>query len=203
MDRPIDNQIPFDVQDAGRDPYALFDRWFTAAMQFDPHNAAVAALATVSSENRPSLRYILLKKQGVEGFVFYTNYESRKGVELAGNPAAALTFWWPAFERQVRVEGDVHPVSEAESDAYFASRPRESQISAWASPQSRSIVEPVTLDVYQEQFAGQQIVRPAYWGGLVLVPSRFEFWQGRASRLHDRVQFSCSESGWQIDRLAP
>lgn len=213
MDRPIHNQTPFGHHEAGNEPFALFASWFADAMQADPQNAAVVALATTSIENRPSLRMVLLKGHSANGFIFYTNYESRKGFELAQNPHAAMTFWWPSSakasegrptqERQVRLEGRIEKISDAESDAYFASRPRESQLSAWASSQSSVIERPVSLDELREQFGNGSVPRPTNWGGFRLVPDTFEFWQGRQNRLHDRIRFTPSTTGWQIDRLAP
>jgi pyridoxamine 5'-phosphate oxidase len=203
MDRPIHNQNPFSLPDAGKNPFTLFARWFTEAIQTDPQNAPVVAFSTVSSEGNPSLRMILLKSYSENGFLFYTNYESRKAAELSKNPRAAMTFWWPPQERQVRIEGRVEKISPEESDTYFADRPRESQLSAWASPQSSVIEQPVTLDEPCERFGDKKIPRPANWGGYRLIPESFEFWQGRASRLHDRIRFTQTDAGWQIDRLAP
>lgn len=203
MNRPIYNQNPFDPPKTGSDPATLFADWFSAAKQAEAENAAVAALATAGADARLSLRMVLLKHCGPGGFVFYTNYKSRKAADLAVNPFAAMTFWWPAQERQVRIEGSVQKVSSAESDVYFASRPRESQISAWASPQSRVIGQPVSTESLREHFGSGEIPRPADWGGYRLVPEVFEFWQGRASRLHDRIRFTKAGDGWQMDRLAP
>lgn len=202
MDRPIHNQIPFGPPGAGTDPFALFDRWFCEARQADPNNAAVVALATAAG-SRPSLRMVLLKKHGPDGFIFYTRYDSRKGRELDTNPAAAMTFWWPAQERQVRLEGIIGKISSDESDAYFATRPRESQLSAWASPQSRVIEHPVSLDEPRKRFGTEQIPRPENWGGYCLTPDLFEFWQGRDNRLHDRIRFANVSNVWKIERLAP
>ena len=199
MDRLIHNQTPFGLPEAGNQPFVRFDRWFKEAAGIDPQNAAVVALATASRSGRPSLRMVLLKGHGKNGFLFYTNYESRKAAELAGNPSAAITFWWPAQERQVRIE----KISDAESDTYFAKRPRENQLSAWASPQSSVIEQPVTLDELRHRFVGGDIPRPANWGGYRLTPETFEFWQGRTSRLHDRILFTRTDAGWQTDRLAP
>ncbi|MDD3275523.1 MAG: pyridoxal 5'-phosphate synthase, partial [Kiritimatiellales bacterium] len=165
MDRPIHNQIPFGLPEAGKDPFSLFDRWFAEARQADPNNAAVIALATATPDARPSLRMVLLKNHGPDGFLFYSNYESRKAAELTANPSAAITFWWPAQERQVRIEGKIEEISPEESDAYFANRPRESQLSAWASPQSSIIEQPVTLDELRERFGDGPVPRPAGWGG--------------------------------------
>jgi len=203
MDRPIHNQLPFGLAEAGTSPLVLFERWFSEAVQADPQNAAVVALATAAPGSRPSLRMVLLKKHSADGFVFYTNYESRKGFELMENPQAAMTFWWPAQERQIRIEGKIQKILAEESDAYFSSRPRESQLSAWASPQSSVIEQPVSLHELRKRFGDGVIPRPANWGGFRLVPDTFEFWQGRANRLHDRILFKKSRSGWQIAPLAP
>jgi pyridoxamine 5'-phosphate oxidase len=203
MNRPIHNQNPFGPAAAGPRPLPLFDRWFKEASSADPNNAAVAALATATPEARPSLRMVLLKEYGESGFLFYSNYESRKASELAQNPFAALTFWWPVQERQIRIEGVIKKISAAESDAYFATRPRESRLSAWASPQSSVIEQPVTLDGLRERFGADPIPRPANWGGYRLIPETFEFWQGRANRLHDRIRFTRTTGDWKIDRLAP
>lgn len=203
MDRPIHNQMPFGLPEAGGNPLALFELWFAEARKADPNNAGVVALATAAMNACPSLRMVLLKQYRPDGFVFYTNYESRKANELKENPRAAMTFWWPSQERQVRIEGNARKISAAESDAYFACRPRENQLSAWGSPQSSVIENPVTVDKLRERFGDGEIPRPANWGGFRLVPEAFEFWQGRASRLHDRIRFTQTGSGWQTDRLAP
>ena len=146
---------------------------------------------------------VLLKQSSRQGFVFYSNYESRKAADLAGNPVGAMTFWWPTQERQVRLEGPVEKTSPAESDAYFSTRPRDSQLSAWASAQSCVIDKPVPLDEVRQRFGDGPVPRPADWGGYRLIPTRCEFWQGRDNRLHDRICFTCSKTAWQIDRLAP
>lgn len=203
MDRPIHNQTPFGPAEAGSDPFRLFTGWFQEASAADPNNAAVVALATVDPDARPSLRMVLLKGHGPDGFLFYSNYESRKAAELSTNPLAAMTFWWPAQERQVRIEGEIGKISDTESDAYFATRPRESRLSAWASLQSSVIEQPVTLDQLRQRFGDGKIPRPGNWGGYRLVPETFEFWQGRASRLHDRIRFTKMADGWKTDRLAP
>lgn len=203
MDRPIHNRTPFGPAEAGSNPFDLFAAWFREASATDPNNAAVVALATATPDARPSLRMVLLKGHGPDGFLFYSNYESRKAAELATNPAAAMTFWWPAQERQVRIEGETKKISPEESDAYFATRPRESQLSAWASAQSSIIDRPIALDDLRERFGNGPVPRPANWGGYRLLPESFEFWQGRASRLHDRIRFTKTSTGWTIDRLAP
>ena len=202
MDRPINHEIPFDLSQAGSDPFVLFKTWFDQAVKNDPHNAGVMNLATTNS-HRPSSRMVLLKEHGLQGFVFYTNLLSRKGRELDLNPQAALTFWWPPTERQVRIEGSIEKISTEQSDVYFASRPRESQLGAWASAQSSIIDSPVTLNEAQKKFGNDPIPRPCSWGGLRLIPDRFEFWQGRSSRLHDRIIFEQTDSKWEIFRIAP
>lgn len=174
MDRPIHNESPFGRQEAGSDPFALFETWFAAAREADPNNAAVMTLAT-AADNRPSARMVLLKEHGETGFVFYTNYQSRKARELETNPQAALTFWFPTQERQIRIEGRIEKNSSETSDAYFAARDRNSQLAAWASAQSSEIDEPVTLDEARKKFGEEKIPRPCSWGGLRLIPERFEF----------------------------
>ena len=202
MDRPIHNETSFALPQAGLDPFALFDPWFTAAIEDDPNNAGVMTLATTRN-NRPSARMVLLKEHGPNGFIFYTNFQSRKARELEENPYAALTFWWPHAERQVRMEGRIEKISADASDAYFATRDRNSQLGAWVSAQSSIIETPVTLDAALKKFGDHDIPRPCSWGGLRLLPERFEFWQGRASRLHDRICFERTDSGWDTVRLAP
>jgi pyridoxamine 5'-phosphate oxidase len=150
-------------------------------MQADPNNASVVALAPATPDARLSLRTVLLKKYSENGFLFHSDYESRKAAGLASNPFAAMAFWWPAQERQVRIEGEIKKISPAESNAYFASRPHESQLSAWASPQSGVIEAPVTLDEIKKRFGNATIPRPENWDGYTLIPETFEFWQGRAS----------------------
>ena len=180
------------------DPIARFQAELERARAVEPHDVTAVALATASTDGVPSLRYVLLKEADPKGFVFYTNRESRKGVELAGNPRAALAFLWPTIMVQVRVEGIVEQVAEAESDAYFASRPRASQIGAWASQQSRllssrDVLETAVTD-YDRRFA-EVVPRPSYWGGYRLVASRVEFWQGRENRLHDRDVYIREKTG--------
>jgi pyridoxamine 5'-phosphate oxidase len=192
---------------AGSDPMALFDRWFSDArtVEIDP---TAMALATVSREGRPSLRTVLLKGYGEDGFVFYTNYNSRKAREMAVNPHVALMFFWPGHERQVRVEGVVEKVTAAESDAYFASRPLESRLGVYASHQSEVIEDRAHLDARYEaaskRFLDGQVPRPEWWGGYRVIPFEIEFWQGRIGRLHDRLRYAREADGpWRRDRLAP
>lgn len=194
--------------DVAPDPIRQFRAWFDAAVQAGLREPNAMTLATVGAEGRPSARVLLLKDFDAEGFVFYTNYASRKGQELAGNPWATMIFWWGDLERQVRIDGTVAQVSAEESDAYFASRPPGSQIGAWVSPQSQVIAGREALvqrlaDLTQ-QFAGQTIPRPPHWGGYRLAPVEFEFWQGRPNRLHDRLRYRLESGGaWLIERLAP
>jgi pyridoxamine 5'-phosphate oxidase len=165
-------------------------------------------LATVDQQGRPSARVVLLKGVDQRGFVFFTNYESRKGQELAGNPQAALVFYWPDQERQVCIAGEVTKLPSAESDAYYRSRPRGSRLGAWASEQSSTVKDRAALEERWEQmearFSGQDIPRPAFWGGYLLAPARLEFWQGRPNRLHDRFRYTRqADKTWVIERLSP
>ncbi len=190
------------------DPCQQFARWFELARKLDPEFANAMTLSTVSEDGQPSSRLVLLKDFDSRGFVFYTNYESRKARELAVNPRAGLGFWWPEAYRQVRIEGVVAKVSRAESMAYFATRPRGSQVGAWASRQSAVLAGRAELRARLEEcerrFAGQEVPCPPFWGGYLLAPERMEFWQGRESRLHDRLLYSRSPEGaWHLERLSP
>ncbi len=207
-DRHAYRQAGLFRHDLAADPFEQFRLWFAEAEATEPPEPNAMTLATASRDGRPSARMVLLKGVDERGFVFYTNYESRKGHELAENPWGALTFWWPHMARQVRVEGYVEKVSPAESDAYFRTRPRGSQIGAWASPQSAVLPSRAELETryreYEARFAGRDVPRPPHWGGYRLVPHTFEFWQGRLNRLHDRFRYRRDESGaWIIERLAP
>lgn len=189
------------------DPLPLFADWFEAAGEADLVEPTAMTLATADPMGRPSARMVLLKGFDAEGFRFYTNLESRKARELAVNPNAALVFWWDRLQRQVRIEGEVRELPADESDRYFASRPRGSQLGAHASPQSRVILSRGDLEKALEQteshFAGRTVSRPEHWGGYLLVPRALEFWQGRESRLHDRIRYRRNDNGWQHERLAP
>ncbi len=190
------------------DPMLQFEDWMDDAIQFGMPEPNAMILATSSHEGKPSARCVLLKESNERGFVFFTNYQSRKGREIATNPFVALVFDWHEMERQIRVEGRVEKLSEEESDLYFHSRPVSSQIGAWASPQSQIIDSRETLDNSFCQFEKKlidyrPIPRPPYWGGFIVIPDLIEFWQGRPNRLHDRIVYYRNKENWQINRLAP
>jgi pyridoxamine 5'-phosphate oxidase len=188
------------------DPHVQFSRWMDEALQAQLPEPNAMTVATVGADGRPSTRIVLIKGFDPRGIVWYTNYDSRKGQEIAHHPWAALQFHWVELERVVRIEGAVERVSEAESDAYFASRPLDSRIGAWASPQSQVISGRGVLVANAARYAAQFALsppRPAHWGGYRLLPDRWEFWQGRPSRLHDRLQYRLNEGRWQRERLAP
>jgi pyridoxamine 5'-phosphate oxidase len=195
--------------DVDASPVTQFERWLAEAVKAEVPEPTAMALATVGDGGRPAARIVLLKDVGAEGFLFFTNYDSCKGRELAAHPYAALLFHWVELERQVRVEGKVSRASAAESDAYFASRPPLSRIGAWASPQSDPIPDRAWLErefgAVQERYAADpnSIPRPPHWGGYRLLPSTMEFWQGRRSRLHDRIRYRLEAAHWRIERLAP
>lgn len=194
--------------DVSPDPIAQFTSWWDEAVNSKIEEVNAMTLATVTSEGRPSARIVLLKGFDEKGFVFFTNYQSKKGKELEDNPHAAMVFFWKELERQVRVEGGIEKISEEESDAYYQSRPAGSRIGAWASPQSevidgREILEN-NFKALEKKFETGSIPRPGHWGGYILRPSLIEFWQGRSSRLHDRIQYNLQpDNNWAIQRLAP
>jgi len=195
-----------DEADAGNAPLALFQRWLADAVAAGVPEPSAMTLATVGEDGRPSTRVVLLKGADERGLVFFTNYGSRKGRELAANPHAALQFHWPERERVVRVEGVAERTSAEESDAYFVTRPLDSRIGAWASPQSEVIASRgVLLSNAAKASAryGLNPPRPEHWGGFRVVPDTWEFWQGRRSRLHDRVRFRLADGSWLKERLAP
>lgn len=190
------------------DPVAQFGAWYAAASHDRLPQYDAMTLATATPEGRPSARMVLLKGFDAQGFTFFTHYQSRKGQELARNPWAALVFWWYDHHRQIRIEGTVSPVPPQESDEYFRTRPRGSQIGAWASVQSERLRgrEPLQAQIaaMEERFKGQDVPRPPSWGGFRLEPVLFEFWQGRDNRLHDRIVYELQEDGnWAIGRLSP
>ncbi len=189
------------------DPFALFDEWLAEARLAEPNDPEAMAVATVGEGGRPSLRMVLLKSHGPEGFVFYTNQHSRKGDELAGNPSAALLFHWKSLRRQVRIEGAVTPVDPAEADAYFASRSRDSQLGAWASDQSRPLASRAEFEARYEdmraRYEGGDVPRPPHWSGYRVIPDRIELWSDRAHRLHERRLFVRDGSGWREGLLYP
>ena len=189
------------------DPIALFATWYGEVLKSDLTTPTAVTLATADGDGRPTARMVLLKGFDEHGFVFYTNTESRKGGAMSANPHAALCFYWPPFGRQVRVEGAVEPVSDEEADAYFASRPKDSQIGAWASAQSRPLEGSFALEKsvarYAARFAIGKVPRPPHWSGFRVAPERIEFWEEGAFRLHDRLVFSRNGDGWASQRLFP
>ena len=190
-----------------QNPFTQFSVWWNEAVQSEIDEVNAMALSTVTSAGKPSSRIVLLKGYDEQGFVFFTNYSSDKGQQLAQNNFAALLFFWKELERQVRIEGVVSKVSEEESDAYFNSRPLGSRLGAWASPQSQKISDREVLNKeltkFTDQFDQENIPRPAHWGGYRVRPNRIEFWQGRSNRLHDRILYEQDNENWQISRLAP
>jgi pyridoxamine 5'-phosphate oxidase len=200
--------VPLDEQDVDPDPMVQFDRWYRDAFRAALERPDAMALATVGPDGSPSVRIVLLKGADPDGFVFYTNYESHKARDLARNPNAALVFHWPELHRQVRVSGTVSPISRQESERYFATRPREARLAAWASRQSEAIESRDDLEErfrqLEAEYEGREIPLPPYWGGFRLRPEWIEFWQGHAHRLHDRLRYRREPvGGWVLERLAP
>lgn len=200
-------QASLDERDVDADPIAQFTHWFGEAVRARVHEPNAMCLATATPDAYPSARMVLLKGVDARGFVFYTDYRSRKGRELADNPHAALCFFWGELERQVRIVGAVQQVSRAESDEYFQSRPLPSRIGAWTSSQSsvldsRAELE-AELEANEQRFAGGVVPLPEHWGGYRIVPDEIEFWQGRPSRLHDRIRFRRRDGTWKAERLSP
>lgn len=197
----------FDERIAAPDPLEQFGRWFAQARRARIYQPNAFSLASATLDGQPSSRMLLLKDFDPRGLVFYTNYESRKGVELTNNPRGAMLFFWSELHRQVRIEGSIARVSQEESERYFHSRPRGSQVGAWASNQSRVLASREDLVArdreFLAKFSGQTVPLPPYWGGFRLAPDRFEFWQGRAHRLHDRLAYARDGERWRIERLAP
>jgi len=197
-----------EINQVAKDPFLQFSQWLKEAVEAEVLEVNAMRLSTVSKDGFPNSRVVLLKELD-EGFVFFTNYESAKGKDLESNPKASLTFFWAEIERQVRVVGTVSKVSTEESDAYFLTRPYGSQLGAWASPQSQEIVSREVIETNQKdlerKFTESPMIRPPHWGGYRLVPHRVEFWQGRPSRLHDRICYEkvLESSSWKVARLAP
>ncbi|NWF58599.1 MAG: pyridoxamine 5'-phosphate oxidase [Fischerella sp.] len=194
--------------DVDPNPFIQFQKWFDQALASQLLEPNAMTLATTTPDGKPSARMVLLKDFDDRGFVFFTNYNSQKGQELAENPQAALVFWWAELERQVRICGHVEKTSQNESDEYFRSRPFNSRLGAWVSNQSEAIASREVLEQrlqeLQAKYANQDIPRPPYWGGLRVIPTQIEFWQGRSSRLHDRLLYTRLEDGtWKIERLSP
>jgi pyridoxamine 5'-phosphate oxidase len=197
-----------DEKSINTSPFKQFEAWFNEALTAKVLEPNAMTLATVSTNNRPSARIVLLKGFADNGFTFYTNYQSNKGKDLLENPYCSLSFFWPELERQIRIEGITERVSAADSDAYFNSRPRESRLGAWTSPQSsviasRQILEERYKTIEKDHVGRETIKRPSQWGGYLVKPFLLEFWQGRESRLHDRLVYTLTDGGWKISRLAP
>lgn len=194
--------------EAANNPFSQFENWWQDAVNSEIAEINALTLATATTDGKPTARIVLLKGYDEKGFVFFTNYQSKKGIQLAENPAACMVFFWKELERQIRIEGSIATILPEESDDYFFSRPIGSRIGAWASPQSnvidsRDLLEK-NISKYEQQFNNENIPRPAHWGGYRLAPNLFEFWQGRSSRLHDRLQYSIEANGlWKMERLAP
>jgi pyridoxamine 5'-phosphate oxidase len=189
------------------DPFALFDEWYSQARETEINDSNAMALATADAQGHPSVRMVLLKGHGPDGFIFYTNYEGRKGGELLANPHAALLFHWKSWRRQIRIEGPVEPVDDATANAYFATRSRDSQLGAWASDQSRPLPDRAIFEQrfaeVQALFADKPVPRPPHWSGFRVVPQRIEFWEDRDHRLHHRRVFTRTGNGWDEGLLYP
>ena len=196
-----------DFKNLENNPISFFLKWFDDALKVNKDEANACVLSTVSVENKPSSRVVLLKSVNEKGFTFFTNYKSNKSLDIQNNPNVSLNFYWPELERQVRITGVAEQISPKDSDEYFKNRPRESQMGAWLSHQSTSIGLYYnfmdTLNKLESTFKGKDVERPLHWGGYCVIPSRIEFWQGRPSRLHDRLLYELDENVWNKKRLAP
>jgi pyridoxamine 5'-phosphate oxidase len=199
--------VKLDESEVDPNPFEQFDVWYKVALKSKIKEPTTMILATATAGGIPSARAVLLKRHDHTGFVFFTNYESRKGQEIAQNPRAALLFLWTNLSRQIRIEGIVEKTTESESEEYFSSRPFRSRIAAWASQQSHTIINRKYLKdrfkTFLKKYKSEKVPLPPFWGGYQLKPERFEFWQGRFDRLHDRVRYTKKDDGWKIERLAP
>jgi pyridoxamine 5'-phosphate oxidase len=193
--------------DVDKNPILQFEKWFKEAVEAKVNEPNAMTVCTATKDGKPSARILLIRNFDENGFVFYTNYNSRKGLEIEENPYCSILFFWPELERQVRIEGVLQKQNKEESDIYFQTRPRTSKLGAWSSPQSKVIESRNVLDeAYQknsEKFPGDNVPRPEFWGGYLLKPNSIEFWQGRPSRLHDRIVYKKQNAEWEIMRLAP
>ncbi|HSY76238.1 MAG TPA: pyridoxamine 5'-phosphate oxidase [Bacteroidia bacterium] len=198
---------PLNELDVDKNPILQFEKWFALAMEQKVLEQNSFVLSTATKNGLPSARVVLLKGVDTKGFLFFTNYESRKGIELEENPFASMTFYWPTLHRQIRVEGIVEKVTEKESKEYFHSRPKASQAGAWVSPQSKPITSRTELDekhaAFLKEHENKEIPGPEHWGGYRIIPKHLEFWQGRTNRLHDRIAYTLEKDKWRIYRLAP
>jgi len=192
---------------ANNDPILQLTAWLNDAIENQKSDPTAMVLSTIDREGNPESRVVLLKELKDEGLIFFTNYDSKKGQQITINPSVSVVFFWPELERQVRIKGKAEKISEADSESYFLSRPLDSQLGAWASPQSQVIESRQVLDNnyahFKQHFENQKIRKPPHWGGFLIRPAYFEFWQGRSNRLHDRLEYVPAENSWQIRRLAP
>ena len=196
-----------DKKDVNNNPFVQFEKWIKEAIEAQVNEPNAMTLCTATKEGKPSARIVLLRNFTEDGFIYYTNYTSRKGIEISDNPNCAILFFWPELERQIRIEGEVQKQTSEESDLYFNTRPRESKIGAWTSSQSKVISDREVLnkefEINSNKYPTDMIPRPVFWGGYVVKPLNIEFWQGRPNRLHDRILYTKENNNWKIDRLAP
>ncbi len=196
-----------DKKDVNNNPFVQFEKWIKEAIEAQVNEPNAMTLCTATKEGKPSARIVLLRNFTEDGFIYYTNYTSRKGIEISDNPNCAILFFWPELERQIRIEGEVQKQTSEESDLYFNTRPRESKIGAWTSSQSKVISDREVLnkefEINSNKYPTDMIPRPVFWGGYIVKPLTIEFWQGRPNRLHDRILYTKENNNWKIDRLAP